>query len=410
LQAYLAGEDYSAVAQKIKENKSRIYGSKNAVLYYLDMGMTLHNAGEYKESDRNFDQAELWMDKYYTKSVSRGLGTFVINDKTKKYAGVPYERSLLYVFRALNYASQKDSEEAAVEARKLTGFLAQLRDTRKDKAKYKDDAFAQYLASMLYEDVGQYDDARISMEDSVRTYAEYAKNYGTSFPDFDIPENDLENNGEIVVLHYNGTLPDKVSDFFQVSWNDALIIARGSSEYARVANEFNSAIEAGIMGNVIKVAYPRFIDRGYSIKSSEVSVDGNRQRTRLVENVSQIAKKELDEKNASTQIRAIARATVKYVLAQKASKYAEKQGGATLGVLAKILTGVTAAATETADTRSWITLPAEIRMSRMAVSPGTHDVRMTFKDAFGNVVDTHTFENVKVEKGKRTYLHFRTAK
>jgi hypothetical protein len=67
------------------------------------------------------------------------------------------------------------------------------------------------------------------------------------------------------------------------------------------------------------------------------------------------------------------------------------------------------AATEIADTRCWNTLPAQIRMARLPVAVGEPTVKVTFKNAQGLEVGSHTFPPVKVEKGKKVFLNYRTS-
>jgi hypothetical protein len=68
-----------------------------------------------------------------------------------------------------------------------------------------------------------------------------------------------------------------------------------------------------------------------------------------------------------------------------------------------------AAASETADVRCWDTVPSQIRMARVKLPAGKHDVAVLFKDAAGVVVSTQTFSGVDIGDAKRTYLAYRTA-
>jgi hypothetical protein len=108
-------------------------------------------------------------------------------------------------------------------------------------------------------------------------------------------------------------------------------------------------------------------------------------------------------------MKAIARATIKYVLAKSASDEVEKRAGDGFGLLARMITNATAAATETADTRGWTTMPAQIRMARVALPPGRHDVTISFTGRNGEPAGSYTFKDVEVVRGRRTYLHYRTA-
>ena len=76
---------------------------------------------------------------------------------------------------------------------------------------------------------------------------------------------------------------------------------------------------------------------------------------------------------------------------------------------AGMLVSALGAATETADTRQWFTLPAEVRMARLFLQPGTQNIRLLFRDGYGNIVGEHVFKKVSVKKGERVFLYYRTA-
>lgn len=395
-----------AEIEKSKEN----YGRKNAVLYYLDMGMVLHDAGKYRESDGNFDKAEARMEELYTKSVSRAAGTFLISDNTTEYAGEVAERALMNVFRALNYVFLGEQDEALVEARKVTAYLSRYSEFMQGKSGFKDSAFAQYLSAMLFEQDGRSDDARIAYNAASKAYKWYASDYNTPTPKFDLPAySRLGEKGEIVFLHYNGVAPMKVSRTFQVAWNEAMLAVNQSGEKEAEADRFKNAVAAGIMGNAITVAYPEYVQDPFNVSGSRVEVEGSSADSLLMEDISAIARQTLKERNAAIRVRAIARATIKYVLGKAASREVEKRAGGLWGSLTNIAAQVAAAATETADTRGWTTMPAQIRMARLAVAPGKRDVRVSFLGRDGAALETKVFSAVEVRKGRRTYLHCRTA-
>jgi len=361
----------------------------------------------YPDSDKSLDTAEQRMDELYTKSIHRAVGTLLINDNTTEYAGEPYERAMVNVFRAINFIGMGNLDEAAVEARKVAFYLDHLRDARGNSYNYRDDAFAQYLAALIFADTGRDDDARISMANAMQAYEGYAAHFATKAPDF---SNDpLRDNGEVVFFHYNGMAPAKVSKTFQVAWNNAVIALRASGNSEANGARALNALDAGLTGNAITVSYPEYEDMPYGVKSSAITINNATVGTELVENISAIAKDELKNEAAAQRTRMIVRAAIKYIIAQAASKKVEEQN-AGLGFLTRMVTSSIASATEVADTRSWATLPAQIRMARMTLPPGTYNLRVDFKDAFGNVVASDMINNVQVKKGKRTYLHYRTAR
>jgi hypothetical protein len=413
LNARLAAFDYEGARAEIEKSKTSEYGEKNAVLYYLDRGLVLHDAAKYAESDRDLETAERRMEELFTKSVSRGAGTFLLNDNTTKYAGEVFERALLNAFRALDYVFLGKTDDALVEARKVTAYLSRFSEFMQGRSGYRDSAFSQYLSAMLFEQNGDYDDARISYAAAAEAFKAYAADYGMLPPEFTAPPYSklaALGLGEIVFLHYNGPAPMKVSRTFQVAWNEAMLAVSQSGEKDAGSERFTNAVKAGLIGNAITVAYPEYEQPPYLIEGSRVAAGGAEAASLLVEDVSAIARQTLAEKNAAIRVRAIARATIKFVLARAASAEVEKRAGAGLGLLARIVSSAAGAATETADTRGWTTLPAQIRLARLAVAPGRQDVSVIFISRDGTAAGSTVFKDVEVVKGRRTYLHYRTAR
>lgn len=410
LNAQISTSDFNAAYESIKAAKEEEYGAKNAVLYYLDSGVILQDASRYKESDDSFDKAETRMDELYTKSVSKTAGMLLLNDATVDYAGEPYERALLNVFRALGYAYVHDLDNALVECRKVTEFLTRYRDYMQDKSGYKDDAFAQYVSALLFEEAGKSSDARISYSDAARAYGWYSSSFDTSQPSFNLPGLGSAGNGELVVLHYNGPAPRKYSNTIQVAWDKAMGFASAEvgDKQDEESKKFRNGLRAGITGNAITVAFPAYAQDPYSVAGSEVRVSSQSASTQLAENISAIAKNALDARMAAISARAIARAAIKYVLVQSAADQAEKSGGSLAGLLTKAVGSAISAGTEAADTRSWLTLPAQIRIARLALPPGQHDVQLALKSSSGADLGVLSLPGVRIESGKRTYIHFRS--
>lgn len=418
--SFLLSGRYQEAGQYLDKVKESQYGKKNMVLFYLDKATVLHHDGKYQESDDAFDRAEQRAQELYTKSITQAGGMLLLNDTTMEYAGEPFERALTNVFRALNYVFLQKPDEALVESRKVELFLDGLNRRLGSKAVYKDDAFARYLDSLLYDDAGKMDDARISMEAANNAYGWYSSLFHTPAPRFDFPPELPTNHGELVFIHYNGVAPRKVSKTWEIAWGNALALVK-SDDTERNDSRVRNALNAGIAGHAITVAYPDYVQDPFRVVSSEVDVDGGQalSSTILMEDISAIAYRNLQDRMGMIKTRAVARATVKFILAEQAAKAAgaecdKRYGAGSFGAnlcrgLARGISHGTAAATEIADTRGWAALPAQIRMARLKISSGRHDVLIRFKDASGAVVSSCTFKDVLINKSKRTYIHYRTA-
>lgn len=410
--ASIAARDFASAEKKTVAAKELSYGKKNQVLYYLDLGAVQHDAGKFKESDESLDKAERRMEELYTKSVTRAAGTLMLNDTTTEYAGERFERALVNAYRALNYTFLNKREDALVEVRKLSRLLQEYADVYGAKSTaYKDDAFAQFLASLLYEDDGRPDDARIAREKSRKAYEGWVKSYGTPVPRLE-PVGERKGSGEVVFLHYNGVAPRKVSKTLSVAWREVLTHLDATKDDEAEAGQARRAVAAGLTaGRAIAVAFPDYVQDPYQIAGSRVRAGTLSADTELASDITAIARKDLEERLGVIRARAIARAGIKFILAKAASDAAAKKYGKNSwqAVLTQAGGAIASVATEVADTRAWATLPAQFRVARLLLPAGQHDITVDYLGPSGAILSSQTFKGVTVVKGRRTYLRDRTA-
>ncbi|MDR1683846.1 MAG: hypothetical protein LBR90_00085, partial [Elusimicrobiota bacterium] len=342
-------------------------------------------------------------------SVIKTLGTLFINDNTQPYRAPDFEQALTYFFRSVDYLSLKQPQEAAVEARKAVFYLDNLRNHKKDG--YRDDPFVQYFASMLFEDEGNLSSARIARANANNAYEEYKGWYHAAPPAFALPP-DINEKGEAVILHFNGKAPFIISNQVMLAWNSVWFAVEGNSDLQGVDRDIINAVYAGAFGNSITVSFPALQPNPYKVAYSKISAPGQQDaQTQLVADIASTAAQTLKEELAADTIRMITRAVTKYILSAQARNAAQNAtGDKNIGALVGMLFSAASNVTEVADTRSWATLPAEIRMASLFLPPGRHDIKITFYNAQNQAIDEYVFEKVQINKGARTYLYRRTAR
>ncbi len=434
--------DYLDAATLVEKSKQDIYGEKNALLYYLDNGMLLQLAGKYAESNESFERAkQLWLD-YFTKSITTEASTFLISDNTRPYYGEDFERAMISVLEALNYVMLGQPNDALVEARQVDHFLQTLRVNYGYKNIYKEDAFARYLTGMLFENQGQVNDAYISYRQALDAYSDGLKTYGVPVPRAlvgdalrtarelgfadavqeitktwgDAPEPEAAaNSGELVVLDYAGFVAEKIEHFIDLSFGYAwdyvgsLSPRRDEQEQTEQAGAIARSI---LSSDQVRLAFPKYVRDPTRVASLRLQDDtvGPEVSSAVVDNVSAIAEQSLDDRIARIRARTIARAAIKFALAYNISRRVEKESGnPLLGWVTKKALAVGSAALEHADTRSWRSLPDEILMSRMRLSPGVHSITLRCYDRNGTVIHQETIRNVTIRPGKKTFVIVRTA-
>lgn len=404
-----------AAAGKFKEadelvisKQKKMYANHDYALVYLDRATLLHDADDPVQSDRLLDLAQQRITDLYTKSITANAGRLLINDLTAPYYPAAYERALTCFYRAMNFLQQNDVMGAGVEARRAVFFLDQLRGSKKKG--YNDDPFIQYVASLIFESLGQLSDARIARQNALNAYSSLGGNLKISSPEFYVPDNAAQL-GEIIVFHYNGRIPLKKTQTTQVAWDRAMTLISTERESRRDMDpQVANALAAGFMGNAITLAYPVLEVQHFTIAGSSLQANGQTYRLQKVADFAATAQLDLEENLPSIWLRTITRAIAKQIAAEQARqavKSATKEEG--WGNLAGLALNILGAATEKADTRQWFTLPAEVYMTRVFVTPGRQDIRLLLRDGYGNIVGEHVFEQVEVKRGGRVFLHFRTA-
>ncbi|MEJ2306851.1 MAG: hypothetical protein P8Y30_04800, partial [candidate division WOR-3 bacterium] len=120
---------YIQAAEKIEKAKNEgKYEGKDRVLYYLDMGIALHFAGNYRASNEFLDKAEIAIEENFTKSISKMMVSFLLNDNALDYAGEDYEDIFTNIIKTLNYLHLQNYEDAMVEVRRINLKLSKLED------------------------------------------------------------------------------------------------------------------------------------------------------------------------------------------------------------------------------------------------------------------------------------------
>jgi len=384
----LMQQDYYSALELIEENKEK-YAERNAVIYYLEKGIINHFASNYEESNESLSRAESIMDELYTKSISKQAASFMISDNIIPYRGEDFENAMVNLFMALNYIGLNN----------------------------KEDAFIRFLMGVLYETDREINDAFISYRKAEEIYSnDYLKNYGVS-PSSLLIENLLsaakamdfqDELSEIQekytnVNYMNPARKRKMAEIYCIHYNGRGPIKAERSWHIAMPDKY-----------IAKIAYPIFEKKSYQISQSKITLknltsDSSFQfKTDLMENIASIASMNLENRINRIKAKAIARATIKYLATTAASEKAEKQGGAMLGLLAKVAGNVASVATEQADIRHWRLLPAEIRAGRVIVPPGDYEGKVEFVNAGGNVLNSRGVERFTVQAGEKRFLIYQT--
>lgn len=352
------------------------------LLYLMDLGIAYHRAGKYKEAIETFLKADTLMEiKDYT-SLSEEAATVLLSDEAKKYRGEDFEKILINVYLAIDYTLLRQWDDALVECRRVNHKLDRM--ISEGQLPYEHNAFAKYLAAVLFEARREYNDAFVDyrqllkwaddfpylgvgllrMADRLKAseeFADYRKRYA------DVKDFRLEKgHGEVILLLEQGLSPVK----------------RPHPNF-RLLPKF----------------YKRFFWSDYVWLSTDT---GERFRSYPLFDIESTAITELDNRIDGILAKKIAGIAVK----ETAGFAVEK---ATKSELAGFLAKVFLYASDSADLRSWTTLPARLQLLRMKVKAGRHNLSLDMVETSGQErKNIHQWEGVEVKSGEYVFLNYRT--
>lgn len=347
------GEDY-ARALRALEAEEKQGSEKDRLLVLLDRGMVLHAAGQWEESIRVLAEADRLSGMLDAISVSEEAGALLSNERQRAYRGEDFEKLMISVLQALNYAQLGQDEEALVEVRRVNERLEKM--VVDEKKPYEQLAIARYLGGVLREDERDWDGA----------YIDYAKAH------------ELEPK--------LGALAEPLLRLAKKTGRD--------DEYARLAEQFPDVaheplgpeegqvvvvVEAGLSpvkrrlqrnygdgGELIEV--PVYQDRGRA-PEARVRVGERVEGAVTVTSLREVAKVHLDDRIGRLLLKQLAAVAVKGGLAAGVGALTKsKEVGA--------LTFLVLNALNAPDLRSWLSLPAEFQVARFRLPAGKRTVEL----------------------------------
>lgn len=389
-----------AVEHLEKNNTSGVITQDKDILYYLEKGELLNLGSEYAAGRDSWLKADevvrQWEDEFKTnpQKLLGDIGSFLVNDKTRRYDGQDYEKVMLSTRLTLNHIMLGNYDHARIEMKK-TYEREKLIETFREKEydKLKEDAKKQHASADLKQ----------------------MKDY--PMDELDTPEvSELKNGFQNAFSHY------LAGYFFEVTGEPSLaepgyrnalqlapnkrIIQAGLKEAGRrkpgpresdvlfvVESGFSPAWKSisipiplplpqkGLI--VTPLSFPVVKSVGKGFVPSSLSVAGRQLPVETLTNVDTMARRLLKDQMPGILLRTVIRAVVKSVAQEQANR---------AGLVAGLVTTVATVVTEQADERSWRTLPERISVARATLPHGKQTIE------FQTGAGTHKAE---VEIGNR---------
>lgn len=390
---------------------------RNKLLFLMERGKASHLNGEYESSNTYFNEADQLLE-----NGSGGVGDAVVgvlvNPMTQSYKGEDFEKFMIHYYKALNYLYLNKSEDAVVEARRISLQSQDQDDKFSDKQnRYSKDAFSLSLQGLIYESTGDVNNAFIAYRNAAETYlaAKDKTWYGTTMPksleqdvlrmayanDFKselahfealfntkYQPQDKSDGGEVIFFWENGVAPIKEQEEFFFSLikgsNGDLVFTNGGNVF--IPYQGNDDINLNGVSS-LRVTYPKYVAQPPYYTSAKINNGDTTLRFEKAEDINQLAFKTLDQRFLKEMSKTLTRLAVKksaeYVL--KESAKAKDKKGKNDALLEGLGFGMQLYSlfSEKADTRNWQSLPAQINYARIPLKEGNNTLTLTFKNNAG---------------------------
>lgn len=384
--ALINGQIDSAYALIEKQEKS-----SDIVLTNMNKGILRRMKNDFTGSNQVLEISKNRIEKLHGLSITEQLGSVVINDAVMAYKGTSYEQLMVHAYMAMNYIEMNDLDAARVEM-----LQADIK-MREWGEQPDDDPFLRYLSGVIYEALGEYDQALVAYRFALEAYKDKREKQRLDVPAMLLADLyrlllavDFDDEAENLKKQFPGlpiqAVPSKT--------DDGVLIVILSNGLAPIKTENSITTFADEIEQSLRIALPVYAIEPSSLKKARIVIDGHNGMLETVENIDALARTALNEEMASILSRAIARAIIKHKSQHKA-KDANAMGG--------LLMSMTNLVTERADTRSWVTLPQQIQMSRHALASGTYELKIEMLNKADYVVDRFT-ESVSILPGKMTFV------
>ena len=405
----------------------------DAVDKLLNLGLLAFESGDYPAAHQAFIQAGALADERLTKSVTQEALALAISDRLRPYPGTAFDLAMLHYYRALAFLAVDDRQGAVVEGRAIAHHLAVT--SRESRRSYRDDAFLQWFSGALYQSAGQMNDACISYRRARQLYAAQ-----TAFPEpaFLCPLERAAASAAGLPADSAGTAPCTTPQRVPAGWGRVIVLCEAgqappilennivfpflktdqrewhhNSDYLECANMLYSrgpgyVYDTTSLEYLLRVAlpyYPPPVPRGVT-RVTILGAGDDDMQAELVQDVGDLLRQDLRDREAGITIRAIARALIKYAAKVAAERQVENRKDWTKDAL-PWLVNLAGVLTESADTRSWETLPDRIYAADFQLPPGEHCLSAIFEDSAGRTMLHFEFPSVLLHAGETLVLRAR---
>lgn len=379
-------------AVKVLESNNR--GKNKDLLYYLELGMLQRLGDRYPDSQKSWMSANVrvqaWEHTAQTNPAKLlpGVTSYLFNDKMRPYEGHDYEKVMLLTYIALNYLAMGEYENARVaikQTHELEAVIAELRRKevveveqaawkRGARTSFKElngypiqsidnpavnalknsyqSALSHYLAGFVYESLG---------EPSLAAPGYRLAN--------ELQPNQLQLEEALRGLDQRVSAPDD-------GLTDVLFVIGSGTAPALQSHQFRLPIPVNGTLILLPISFPVMVATSTPYLPGQLKLDDGQSLTVApITSIDLMARRALKDDMPGIMLRAAIRSTTKAVAQYQLQHQSQKQNNALIG-LAALAAMIGSVAIESADERTWRTLPSEIAIARGRLPAGTQTITL----------------------------------
>lgn len=373
--------------------------SADAMLYMMERGRLAQITSRFEESKADF---QLVIDKFEEADLAStveasNLGaqgaSMLTNDNALPYLGAGYERIFTHHHQAFNYWGLGDIEGASVEFRKagleqqvlLEKYESDIAEAHEEaeendidlstlptefagldtvagevKSSFQN-AYTFYTSAIFWEAIGELNSALIDFKKALEIN-----------PNATVIQQDIARVSRKLGMNVDTevTLPGEGEGAVIIVFEDGFVPAK---------SEIKIPIPM-LDGGIISLAFPYYETENWPVSTPLKVLDENfndHGMTFPIMNVGALAVKDLKERIPEMLVRQTLRGITKYQL--------QKQSGDHLGLAGSLVANIYNMVSESADRRSWLTLPNSAQVMRLHLPAGERELTLSTPGTQQNV-------------------------
>ena len=376
-----AAGDLDGAIKRLERNNE--LGRKD-LLYYLELGELERLHQRYGASEKAWLAADERVQAWEQSALANpekllgSLSSALLNDKALPYEGHDYEKVMLTTRLALDRLAQGDFDTARVDIKRTherEAIIAQLRDKelQKTEAEARQRGIHTSFKELNGYPVQTIDNPEVNALKN--SYESAFSHYLAGFVYEALDEPSLAAAGYRNAIELQPNRPqleqalaglDARARSRDDGYTDVLFVVESGVAPARQSRQFSLPFPYRNRLLIVPVSFPVMAPLQPSFMPTQLQIQGQAPiSTTIITNIDLMARKALQEQMPAIILRGIIRSSSKAIAQYQAAK--NDQTG-----LAALAVALGSMVTESADERTWRSLPAQIAIGRARIPSGEH--------------------------------------